>query len=227
MTTSTVWRAATSRPALAGLVIAALIALLLLGGEYRRHRGELAITVAPITAPTAKRAESWERAPLSPSCPEVTVLRPPARQVARLEREFGVDLSQEPRTAAIAENGGGSTSQPEIAAGATPSASGRQILGLKTLPRLRYGGEALVTLPPGGGEVELTIKANQRPFAELLSEWGAGGMAGVDQDGQRWRGYVFVEPARIGRFYLRGEAGVEGMTSGTGAYAMAGVEVRF
>lgn len=205
-------RAAWSRPV---LIAVALAAGVLLAGEIRDTIDGNAEATAPRIARPSRGSDRWNRAPL-PDCPQIVVLKPPERARRRLERDFGLPLQ---------------TSQPLAGTSAdfaplAGSQRAREVLAVRDLGRLPYGGETMVTLPPGGGEVEVAIKPKPRPFLEFLGTYGMGGLYGVGDAGRAWRAYVMAEPLRLGRWHLRGEAGVAEIRGDPTWYAMAGAEWR-
>lgn len=209
-----------ARP-VAGAVV--VIALLLFAAECASFLGEQRRATAPRLALEPPHAANWERVVVGGSGP-LTALRPPERERRRLEREFGVELPAQPGKPADNPGGGSAHLAPgEIS---PPAPAQREVLALRELPPMPTGGKVLVTLPPEGGEVEVTVRANRARFLELTGVYGIGGLAGLDQEGRRWRGYAFAEPLRVGRFYVRAEAGVEGRARGSGFYALAGLEWR-
>jgi hypothetical protein len=205
----TLAKAAWSRPV---LIAAALAAGVLLAGEIRDHIAGNAELTAPRIARPSRDSQRWERAPL-PDCPQLVTLKPPVKARARLERDFGVPLQALAGTSA------------EFAP-LSGSQRAREVLAVRDLGRLPYGGETLVTLPPGGGEVEVTIKPKPRPFFELTGAYGMGGLYGVGDASRAWRAYVMAEPLRLGRWHLRGEAGVTDVRGDPTWYALAGAEWR-
>lgn len=213
---SAVWQMVTSRPVLALVAVCALVVTL---GECRGHREDNRVLVLPVRAQDTPAAAKMERQPLSPSCPEVTRLVPTAKERKRIEREFGVELGDKlgkPLEATSDQTPAGTPSRPSTA-----------ILAIKTIPRLLYGGEGLISLPPGGGEVALTIRPNPRPFLEFRPTYSVGVLAGLRDGSTAGRAYLRGDFLRIGRIHVVSDVGVERFGADQGWYAMAGAELRF
>lgn len=174
--------------------LAIMAAVVLLAGEWCARP-----PVVPETAQEPKNVSKWERVQGGQS---YVALKPPQREIKRIERDYRVDLTPAP-------------GQPA-----------REILAIRELPKIPSGGTALITMPPGGGEIEVTVRANRAKFFEVTSVYGVGGLYGLGQDGTRWRGYAHYTPFRVGRFYGRVEAGMEGRQGETEPYVMAGIEWR-
>jgi hypothetical protein len=140
----------------------------------------------------------------------------------RADRSSGVGA--QPPAEATAGAGGGAASGPEfhLFPGAPePRSSESTILGEYRVPRAPHGGTELAELF-GDGHLRLTFRARPTPYIEWRNAVEIGGLYGVGDDGQRWRAWAGWEPLRLGRIYLRGEAGGEGRAGGVGWYAMAG-----
>lgn len=179
-----------------GIAIALVCLAVVLAAECASFLRRNRVTTHPIPAPQTEKVASWERAPVVN--PPTVALNPPPKERRKLERKFEIPLP----------------------------ADKVDILAVREIPAMPTGGSLIVTTPPGSGEVEVTLRANRAKFFELTGVYGIGGLAGVDHDGQRWRGYAYAEPVRIGRFHARIEAGVEGRSTGSNPYILAGAEWR-
>lgn len=215
------WLTRLARHQLAVIVAVVCVgALVLLAGECSEHLLTQRIKTAPRPATQTNRVASWGRVEVGGGSSRIVALRPSEKERRKLERNFGVKLSAESPSRKLSDIGSDASKE------SPGKVTQREVLAVRELPPMPTGGRALITLPPGGGEVEVTIKANRAKFLELTGIYGIGALAGLDQDGQRWRGYAFYEPLRLGRLHTRVEAGAEGRSGDSGLYAMAGVEIR-
>lgn len=197
-------RIALSRPVL--LAVAAG-ALLLLAGECRRHRETATIVTAPKIAVNVPRFERYR-----PEAIEATIRtwRPPEREARRIARQLDVIVKS-----ANSDKGADLLAHKEVTVDCGEG-------GTRKL-------EILATLPEGTGprEVEIRTRQSAGSFWSLRGAYGLGALYGTGSDGERWRAYGFAEPVKVGRWLLRGEAGVEARAGVTDWYAMVGGEVRF
>src|SRR4026209_982330 len=69
----------------------ALVSGWFLWTQWLDYRDQAEAFSRPIKARTVKRAQDWPTAPIA-GCPAVVELKPPPKERARLERDFGVDL---------------------------------------------------------------------------------------------------------------------------------------
>lgn len=182
-------------------------ALLLLAGECRRHRSELADDRAPRIAVNVPRFERYKPEAIEAS---IQAWRPTIKDSLKVAETFGVKVKSQ------------------------DSDEGADLLAHKLIPVDCGDGEVrkleiIATLPEGDGprEVEIRTVQSGRKFFGPTGTYGLGALYGAGSDGQRWRAYGFAEPLRVGRVRLRGEAGVESRAGVTDWYAMVGGEVRF
>lgn len=194
-------RITTSRPVL--LTVAGL-ALLLFVGECRAHLVAFRSDETPRIAVNAPRFERYK--------PDVTeakirTWRPPEREAKRIERTFRTPIRAEGET------------------------EGADLLAHKVIPVDCDGGgtrtvEIIATLPEGEGprEVEVRSVVAGRKFFDLRARYEIGGLYGRSFDGStRSRAWAATEPARLGRFYLRAEAGLDVRGGESDSYALVGV----
>lgn len=197
-------RLALSRPA---LLAVALGSLLLLAGECKRHAEAREIAARPRIAVNVPRFDRYKPDAVDAS---LRTWRPPARDARKLERAFGVTVKS-----TESDEGADLLAHKEVSVDCGDG-------GTRTL-------EIVATLPEGSGprEVEIRTRQDAGDFWSLRGAFGLGGLWGKGSDGERFRAYGFAEPVKVGRFRLRGEAGVEGRAGETSWYAMAGAEIRF
>lgn len=178
---------------------------------YTGYRETVREAVKPVTAQETKRADKWPEH--VETCVPVVVKEVPAKEVKRIERDFGVKLEQGND---VAESG---NTAPAI----TPLSP--RVLGLFNVPPMKYGGEVLGTLPQSG-ELDLTFKPSAPPFVSFRPSWGFGG--GFDPLRRTdWTGYVLVEPLHFReKWHVRGTAGLERRGDESGAVLTIGLEFR-
>lgn len=219
MTAGTVWSAVTSRPVLA---LGALLAGIILAGECRGHREDNRVLTVPVRAEDTKAAADMERGPLSDTCPDVTALKPTAKERKRIERDYPGTVLKTQRLIDRVGGGAEDTQQP-LPVGTHGSA----LLAEKILPRLPFGGRALVTLPPGGGEVEFTVKPNSAPFFSFQPTYSVSALVGYRDGLLAQRAEVSADWLSAGRLHLVSSAGFERYGDTSGTFVLAGVKLQF
>ena len=209
----------------------ALVSGWLLLTQWLDYRDQAEAFSRPIKARTVKRAQDWPVAPIA-GCPAVVELKPPPKERARLERDFGVDLGTGQKPSVPAS--GGAVAGPAVSGDSQEGVlgegvlgdSGPHVLGLFTVPPAAYGGEALAVLPESG-RLDLTFKLNPPPFISLRPIWGMGALVDPTKPGERWTGYVLVEPLHFREhWHGRATAGMENRDGSTGFVLMVGAEFR-
>jgi hypothetical protein len=200
-------------------VLGAVAAAVLLGlGEVAAWRKVREVERRVVTVAPTRRLASAElvRVPVDLAIPAV-----PWRVLERLAREY-----EAPRLATVTPAGAVVDSSGRVLPGGLGGAE--LVLGEYRIPRLPEGGSVLVTREEGGA-LEVRVQPRPRPFVGIGSEWAVGGLAGPAPSGGGvdWRGYVRWSGVRVGRVHLVLEAGAHAASGRSGAYALAGAELRF
>lgn len=198
---SRIARIALSRPVLLAVAGGSLLLLL---GECHAFRNARKVESAPRVAVNVPQFERYK-----PEAIEATIQtwRPPEREARKIERAFGVSIRAENEL-----DGADLLAHKEVTVDCGDGETRRV--------------EILATLPDGDGprEVEIRTVQSGRKFFGLRARYEIGGLYGRSFDGStRSRAWAATEPARLGRFYLRAEAGFDVRSGESDAYALVGV----
>lgn len=186
------------REARSWLTIAAVLGgLVVLVGEWRDFRRQT--KQEPRVAVNVPQFERYRPDPLDA---RITAFRPDSKAAKKIRQDFGVEVKTD-----VAD-------------------SGADLLAHKVVP-IDCGGrsmEILVTLPEGEDRVEVATLLEPEELVDIGAYFEVGGMYGVGADREtRATVWAAVEPARFGRFHLRGEVGADLVGPEVDAYAMVGV----
>ena len=147
-----------------------------------------------------KETKYSERIPERVECIPVEIKVPDAKAIEELERKYsgnaiGLDLQRS------------------------------VMLGEYTLPKMPYGGEALVTVE--GEKPTLSVLPKKQPFFEWgsLREFGLG--FGAGQNGYAWRAKYRQDLFRVGPVMMTGEAAVQGDEARSYWTALIEANIRF
>lgn len=189
--TSRVWRA-----------VLALVVALVFAGHFRGWFQQRKEETRPKIALHTKAVERWR-----PDLETVNLVtfEPPPKEVARLEREYGVGLTRPGNDGAQIRND-------------------RKILGEFKIDPLPYGGRALVTSLPGD-PVEMRVVANPRKWAELVNRYGWTAGVGLSNEGTVLLGRAWWKAARTGKLTWGGEVGGLATPLGTKVYGVVTISM--
>lgn len=222
------WKLATSRPALA---LGLLAALYLLASEGCQHREDAKVEARVyIPGPTQRIVEWRDRIIECSDGSKVVTKQPTRKQAEKLAPDYGLSPTDllPSQTADLGEVA--LPVQPERSPVLEAPARFR-ILGEVTLSRLPWGGTGLGLLDQAGA-FEFRVAPNPEPLFEAPNRWtlyGKGAMRFEESGGDRlsgWAAGVGLELAalRYGRWNL-GAYGEAGYREATGSYAEAGAKL--
>lgn len=212
-----------------GGALGIVFALLVLGGEcsaWRQDHPKPTPPVAEILPPTPE--EIATPSTVLP-CVPVKVLQPSPARLKEIARETG-GLVGAPTFPPVEV-------PPHLGEIVAPAASGGfgfplLLVDGRPYPESPAGGKLWVRLESDGTPT-VVVKPNEpeplpeERFFEFGNTWEFGILAGIGSSGDtRGRGYLAVEPIRLGRIYIRGEVGVDLRGGQQDGYALAGLVYR-
>lgn len=197
-----------------GAILAAVVAFLIFGAEFRSFRARAQADAAPVVAlPTVVEEKAAEKVLPGRNVQAIEPGQKGRQKIAaRYERP---DLAEVPPPAPPAGDPSAADQPPHV-----------EIIGEREIPMLPDGGTGLLTFE-ADGRVELTVKPKRRKFLEWSPVYEAGAVYGIGTAGEtRGRAWVAVEPLRLGKCYVRAEGGAEVRAGVTDGYVAAGAVCR-